>query len=177
LLAADPLPAVPGAPAELVADPRGDGLRVSVDSFELEPVTAAELAGASNLPQSTPRLLATARDGGLRADGGLQVSSLPATIERELPAVWEYRRNRGDRVGNLPRVRVEIEDSTGSGFHVGGRGKALQPVQVRASQVSRRDDGDGTEVFVGGVTLVIPIETLQAYGRMRTRLRIIVEGI
>ena len=74
LCAEDRLPAVPGAPATLAADASGEGLRIHVDRFDLEPVTAAELAGAGSLPQSSTRLRAIAAGGSLRADGGLQVS-------------------------------------------------------------------------------------------------------
>jgi hypothetical protein len=164
LLANDRLPAVPGAPSALAADPAGDGLRILVDRFELDPVTAAELAGAAALPQSASPIPAIATGGNLRADGGLQVAALPATIERELPAVWQYRR-RKDSSGGLPRVHVEVENGLS------------QPVQVRASQVSRRDGGDGTEIFVGGVILVIPIEILKSRETLRARLRVSIEGI
>jgi hypothetical protein len=164
-LAHEPLPAVPGAPAALAADPGADGLCISLERFELEPVTAAELAGARALSQSSPRLKASAVGGGLRADGGLQVTPLAATIERELPALWEFRRRRGGPITSLPRVRVDVE------------GSLPRPIQVRASEVSRRDGGDGSEIFVGGVILVIPLEALQAHGRLSTRLRITVEGM
>jgi hypothetical protein len=177
LLADDRLPAVPGAPSALAAEPGGDGLRINVDRFELEPVTAAELAGAGSLPQSAPRMRALAAGGSLRADGGLQVSPLSATVERELPALWEYRRRRGESAGNLPRVRVDVESSSGSAYPAAGHDGSPRSVQVRASQVSRRDGGDGTEILVGGVILVIPVEALQGRGKLRTRLRITVEAI
>jgi hypothetical protein len=164
LHADDRLPAVPGAPSALTADAQGDGLRILVDRFELEPVTAAELAGAAALPQAASAVPAIATGGTLRADGGLQVSALPASVERELPAVWEFRRQSGSS-GGLPRIRVDVE------------GGLSQPVQVRASQMSRREDGDGTEIFVGGVILVIPIEVLKSQQMLHTRLRVSVEGI
>lgn len=164
LHANDRLPAVPGAPSALAADAEGDGLRILVDRFELDPVTAAELAGAAALPQSASAVPAIATGGSLRADGGLQVAALPASVERELPAVWEFRRQSGSS-GGLPRVRVDVE------------GGLSHSVQVRASQVSRRDDGDGAEIFVGGVILMIPIEVLQSQQMLHTRLRVSVEGI
>jgi hypothetical protein len=172
LLAEDRLPPVPGAPVAIDADPVGEGLRIYVDRFELEPVTAAELAGGSALPQSSSRMRAIAAGGSLHAEGGLQVPPLPATIERELPAVWEFRRRRGASPAIVPRVRVEIEKSAASA----GGTHAQPPLQVRASQVSRRDEGNGTEVFVGGVILVIPIGALQTPGLLRARLRITVES-
>jgi len=165
LLAQGRMPAVPGAPGVLAADPGSEGLTIPVDHFELEPVTAAELAGAATLAQTSPRLQATASGDGLRVDGGLQVMPVPTTIERELPLVWEYRRRVGDPVGSMPRVRVDVENGAGLA------------VQVRDSPVGRRDGGDGTEVFFGGVTLVIPVDALPAQGRLRTRLLISVEVI
>jgi hypothetical protein len=176
LSAASLPPPVPGAPMAAGPDAVAEGLQVSVDHFELQPVTAQELAGGNALPRSAPRLQAMPGGSGLRTNAGLQVAPLPATIERVLPAVWEYRRRLDPSASGPPNVRVELENVGGPDSSMSPRGGSPR-LQLRPTHTSRRDGGDGTEVFAGGVILVIPVAVLQSPGRYRARLRVTVETI
>lgn len=177
LSAARGMPPIPGAPATAAPGEAIEGLRITLDYVDLEPITTQELAGSGALPQSAPRLSASAGGSGLRAEGGLQVTPLRSTIERELPTVWEYRR-RADAAGSpMPQVRVEFEGVGGRDQFSPVLGGAPLPVQVRPSRVSRRLEDDGIEVFSGGVILEIPVQALQQSGRYRGRLWITVEAL
>jgi len=103
-------PPVPGAPIQLVPGDLGEGLRIRLDSVQLEPVTAIELAGGSALAQPGGRVLSRGDGSGLRAEAGLQVTPLRTMIERELPNVWEYRRHAAKRNPTLPQVSVVLRE-------------------------------------------------------------------
>ena len=77
----------------------------------------------------------------------------------------------------MPQVRVEFEGGGGREHLSPVRGGVPLPVQVRPSRFSRRLEGDGIEVFSGGVILEIPVQALQQSGRYRGRLWITVEAL
>lgn len=173
---AQSFPSVPGAPAPISGSGAEEGLRLLVDGIELEPISAHEIAGGSNLAQASPVLRAHAQGRQLKAEGGIDAGPSAVVVRRELRGVWQYGRSAERSTRGEPRVRVELEGTRGGSLVSAEDGVTRLPVRVLPMR-TQKHAREGMEVFEGDLMLEIPVEALSRPGRYRGQLRITVEEV